>query len=244
MQFDSTIKEFRFSENGLKEIRKQILLRVIPIMAVAATTGIVMSYIGSKNSRADFTTLPITIAVMAGVLGFSIFRSLKKQKALLQSYTLTITNTVIGREQLNTPTVTIPLDNIRSIEKKKKGAFIVRGEQQHDVIYILRQIDNYEELEKELNRIKPISDGSAGPIWKKLRLLTPLLVIASMLCVYTINNKIVVAISGVLLIALLSWSFYEGQRSKNIDRKTKRNMWWSVLVLVSVIVVMITKLRA
>lgn len=80
----------------------------------------------------------------------------------------------------------------------------MRGEQQHDVIYIPRQIDNYEEPEEELNRIKPISDGSTEPAWKKLRLLTPLFVIASMLCVYMANNKIVVAASGIILISLLS----------------------------------------
>ena len=72
--------------------------------------------------------------------------------------------------------------------------------------------------------------------------MTGLVTVGLMLCVYTVTNKIIVALSGVLLVGLMLWSFLEVHRSKNIDTKTKRSMWWVILVLASVIAVMIMKL--
>jgi hypothetical protein len=69
-----------------------------------------------------------------------------------------------------------------------------------------------------------------------------LLALGLMLCVYTVTNKIIVGLSGSLLVGLMLWSFFEVRRSKNIDSKTKRGIWFVLLVVASVIAVMIMKL--
>jgi heme A synthase len=69
-----------------------------------------------------------------------------------------------------------------------------------------------------------------------------LVTVALLLCVYTVNNKIIVALTGSALVALLFWSFVKIRSSKNVDSKTKRSVWWVVLILVSVITVMFFKL--
>ena len=63
-----------------------------------------------------------------------------------------------------------------------------------------------------------------------------------MLCVYALNNKIIVGIAGVTLVVLMTWSFIKIRRSKNVDIKTKKSMWWILIVLASVIAVMFFKL--
>lgn len=63
-----------------------------------------------------------------------------------------------------------------------------------------------------------------------------------MFCVYTMNNKLVVALTGSVLVFLLVWSFVNIRNSKNVDTNIKRNVWWVIVVLASVIAVMVFKL--
>ena len=63
-----------------------------------------------------------------------------------------------------------------------------------------------------------------------------------MASVYLSTNKMIVGITGVILIAFLGYSFYEVRRNKNIDEKTKKGMWWLILVLFSIIGTMYFKL--
>ena len=77
---------------------------------------------------------------------------------------------------------------------------------------------------------------------EKYQSLTGLLTVGLMLCVYTVNNKIIVGLTGTALVALFIWSFAKIRSSKNVDSKTKRGIWWILLVLASVIAVMVFKL--
>ncbi|MBK7442870.1 MAG: hypothetical protein IPI65_15460 [Bacteroidetes bacterium] len=56
------------------------------------------------------------------------------------------------------------------------------------------------------------------------------------------NDKLIVGVSGTVLLAVLGYSVFEIQRSKNIDYKTKRIFWWVILVAASVCSVMYYKL--
>jgi len=66
--------------------------------------------------------------------------------------------------------------------------------------------------------------------------------IGSMAGVYISLNKIIVAISGTVLTILMIWSFYKIQKSKNVEHRVKRLAWWSLIVLISIIYVVILKL--
>ena len=63
-----------------------------------------------------------------------------------------------------------------------------------------------------------------------------------MSAVYISKDKIIVGVSGTILLLVLGYSFFEIQRSKNIDSKTQKGMWWLILVTVSFIGVMYYKL--
>ncbi|MFZ1457463.1 MAG: hypothetical protein WAT46_15575 [Saprospiraceae bacterium] len=63
-----------------------------------------------------------------------------------------------------------------------------------------------------------------------------------MSAVYISKDKIIVGVSETILLLVLGYSFFEIQRSKNIDSKTKKGMWRLILVTVSFIGVMYYKL--
>jgi hypothetical protein len=233
---------FKIRQDGFKEIKKKTLLRSIPILLIAVTVGITISTINSRGKDNDVNVLPFVIPLAILALGFGVYRGINRQKALFDSYTLTITNNLITREQYNTPTISIYFNEIKEIAKHKNGSFTIRGKDVSDLIGIPSQIDNYSQLETTLEVIKPIVIKNKVPLLEKYQSLTGLVTAGLMLCVYTVESKIIVGLTGSALVALMIWSFIKIQKSKNVDNKTKKSVWWVLLVLASVIAVMIFKL--
>lgn len=236
------MKVFKIRQDGFKEIRKKILLRSIPVLLIAGAVGITISTINSKQKENDVNVLPIVIPVIAAAIGFGLYRGVNRQKTLFESYTLTITNNLITREQLNTPTISIYFNDIKEIAKHKNGSFTIKGKETIDLIGIPAQIDNHPQLETALQQIQPIVAKDKVSFMEKYQILTGLVTAGLMLCVYTVNNKIIVALTGSALVALMVWSFIKIRSSKNVDSKTKQGFWWIILVLASVIAVMTFKL--
>jgi heme/copper-type cytochrome/quinol oxidase subunit 2 len=63
-----------------------------------------------------------------------------------------------------------------------------------------------------------------------------------MAIVYVSDNKILVGVSALIVSGMLISSFIKIRKNKNIDNKTKRSSYYSLLVLVSVLIVTIMKI--
>jgi hypothetical protein len=96
------------------------------------------------------------------------------------------------------------------------------------------QIDDEEKLEKSLAKIRQISTKCSEPFRQKFRGLLSILAVGLMAVVYISKDKIIVGVSGTVLLMVLGYSFFEVQRSKHVDIKTKKRMWWLILVTVSI----------
>ena len=235
------MQTFKIRQGGFKDVKKQMLIRTIPIMLVAATAGLLIGSINSKGKADDVDVLPIVIPLIVIALGFGLYRGINRQRSLFDSYTLTITNNLVTREQLNTPTISIYFNEIIEIIKYKNGSLLIKGKDSTDLISIPAQIDNYSQLELTLQKILPITNDRAS-ILRKYQGVTALVAIGLMFCVYTVNNKIIVGLSASILVPLMLWGFVKVRNSKNVDNKTKKIFWWVLLVLVSIIAVTILKL--
>ena len=86
------MQQFKIRQNGFKEIRKNILLKSIPIFVILIIFIVVTGTINSRNKAEDINTLPFIIPIILGAAGFGIYRGIKKQAALFASYTLSISN--------------------------------------------------------------------------------------------------------------------------------------------------------
>lgn len=235
------MQTFRIGEDGIKELKKKMLSRIIPVILIIITGGIAINIVNSKEKMSGVFAIPFIIVFLAVAFGRGIYGAIKKQKALLQSYTLTVTNNMITREQLDTPTVSIYFNDISEIIKNTNGNFLIRGKDPVDFITIPAQINDHAGLEVILNQIRPVIEKKASFFETNL-LLSSVVVIGLMICVYVVRNKFVVGTGGTAIAGLLIWSFVKIQMSRNVDRKTKRSSWWLLIVLVSTIMVMIMKL--
>jgi len=233
---------FKIRQDGFKEIRKKMLMRLIPMVLIAGTVGITISMINSKQKENGVNVLLIVLPIVVLASGTGLYRGVNRQKGLFESYTLTITDNLIKREQLNTPIIVIYFNEIKEIAKHKNGSFTIKGKDLADLIGIPAQIDDYLRLEIALEHIQSIVVKNKVSFIEKYQSLVVAITIGLMLSVFIVNNRIIVALAGSTLVALMVWSFIKIRSSKNVDFKTKRSVWWVLLVLASIIVVMVLKL--
>jgi chromate transport protein ChrA len=232
---------FQIRENGFNEIKKQLIIRSIPIIVMAIGFAFVIVYFNSKNKEDLFNALPIIIPTIIFAFGYGIFKGLKRQKSLFATYKLTISENNIVREQTNTPLISIPFGEIQSINKDKKGGYSIKGKTAVETIIIPAQIDNQENLEVVLNQIKPIEQLTQPAFDEKYKIPLLLLTMVSMVTVYISFNKILVGICCVIVSTLLIRSSILILKNKSINNKTKRIGYYSLVVLASVVAVTIMK---
>jgi hypothetical protein len=245
------MQSFRIRPDGYKEIRKKMLLIMVPMFVVIMSIILATNFFNTSATRntvhhsIDTTDLIVTIAsflIPFGFVFFLMYRFFARLRKIYESYELQISDNLIAREQLNTPTVSIYTKDVQEIVKRKKGGFTVRGIGAHDVIFIPKQIENYDELETALDQIKPISNKSQKTNLQQIQAILSLIGIGLMYCVILVENKIIVAIAAVLFVAITVWNFIQTQKSKNVQYRAKRFKWISLIFSIAIIYIAIQKL--
>jgi hypothetical protein len=236
------MEQFKLRQDGFKEIRKAMLIKAIPISLLAAFGGLAIGYFNASGQQSNLNTIPFVIVLVIGALAFGLYRGVKRQKEIFDSYVLTIDSNGIKRDQHNTPAITISNADISEIVKNSNGSFTIKGNSMVNVIGVPAQINDYQKLEKLLMEIKIISENKNLPILQRFSGLISILTIGLMAAVYISKEKLIVGMCGTTLLIVMGYSFFEVQRSKNVDSKTKKGMWWLILVAASIIATMYYKL--
>jgi hypothetical protein len=237
------MKQFKIKENGFKEIRKQTLLRTIPITLIAMSVGLViLEYNSVRNITSAVNVYPIVIPILIGTIAFGLYRGLKRQKDIYDTYVLKIDENGITREQINTPVINLSFKDIKRITKSKNGVIVIRGNSIYNSIIVPAQVEDIIGLESILNENCPVPIGFSKPLIQRLLIPIVLVVLGLWIVTYVSSNKLLVACSGTILTITLIWSVISIQVNKNIDNKTRRSSYWIILVVLSIIGVMIFKL--
>src|SRR5262245_17658783 len=140
---------FKIRPDGYKDIRKKMLLWVIPVMLI----GVIISYLialqsnGSdvsaaynSNNYLDWLVYIIPFVVILGAASFGMYRSLGRVKKMFASYELLITDNLISREVTNTPTISIYLNEVQEIIRYRNGSYMIKGAKANDLIIVPKQI--------------------------------------------------------------------------------------------------------
>jgi hypothetical protein len=235
------MQQFKISEEAYRKFRKKWYNVIIPLAAVPIVVVLILVNTGGAGNG-EVNTLPFVIPFVLILIGFSYYRGLKKQKQFVMSYSVTISDTEITREQMNTPPLSINFMEIKEIIKTEKGGFTIKGLTRTDVIHISYLIENPEALQQRLETFAPIRVSGKDPFYKKYRILLSILALGSIVAVITLTNKVIVGICGTLVTGLLIWSFYEIRTSKNIPINIKRRSWIYLIFIASIIYITYSKL--
>lgn len=232
------MEQFRVLPEAAKELKKKMFFRTLPITLISAGVGLYISGFASEDYYDNIFTILLPAVVVIVMVSYGAYRSWRTQKTFLETYTLTFTDKEITREAKNLPVITIHLFEVNGITKDRNGNLFVQGKDRANTIGIPAKIENYERVETLLEQIQPITGLS---FLMKYRQVLALSVIGLMICLYTVSNKIIIGISGVLLTVALIWSFYELQTNKNVTKSAKSMSWLRLVFVLFVIYTTVTK---
>ncbi len=238
-----SMQQYQVPSASISTMIRQFWKKYIPTFLLVPAIGVAVVLYANNGANSNTGSLLLIIPIMAIVLGLSAYRGSKKQRLLLESYRLTVTGNLLTREQANTPEITIYFNEVTAITQYKNKSLLVRGKTATDYIVIPYGINDYEGLVATLSAIRPITPPKINNR-QRMEIAGVLITVIALIAVYTLTNKIIVGISGVVAIILLVRGFYAVQTNKNIDRNTKRGLWWSIIVIVSVCMIVFYKLRA
>ncbi|HEY4108279.1 hypothetical protein [Puia sp.] len=226
------MQQFKITPESYKKFRRKWLIKLIPLIAGAITLFILINTRFSLNSDPRTFLLIVTVVVLYS--GFNFFRALKKQKEAMLSYSITLTDSEITREQFQTPPLTISFMEVKDIVRMRKGNFRIRGREKTDVIHIPYFIEDYEELQRRLEVFAPVQTNVRDPFFVRFRWVTAVVGIAVLVGFYAAQNPIVSGTCGILVIGFLIRGFYEAQTNKNLPSSAKRRSWILLLVILAI----------
>lgn len=234
------IREFTVSPEGYQKIKNELLVKTSVAMLIILVSCTAILFSDKESMSYTIYLLPFLILFLA----YKTYRGIGTQKARFESYKLIIEDDAITRKLLNTPDIRLKFDEITQIEKSSKGSILIKSESRSNTICVFLQVENIHELELILNTIQPVTTKSGALYLKYLNYVVLIIVMFGMLAIYTSTNKIIVGISGIMLLTMLGWGFYVIRTNKNIDSKIKNKSWIFLLVFLSIIATIYIKLTA
>jgi len=218
----------------MKKFRKRYYNIFLPVMALGAVIPLTINLMSIH--AADGYTPWIVFGALAVYFTFSLTRMFKKQKTMLESYRLTITENEITREQMNTPPLTISFMEVKEIMKTRKGSFIVRGISKTDLIQIPAWVDDTAGIEEQLKTFSTVTTAKNFMRRQYGALAIRLLGLAMLIVIGVVKDQLIVGICGALLIGLIIWGLNEIRVNKNMPTNAKRRSM-VVFTLIAIVVV-------
>ena len=228
------MRTFKYNAARFSELRKRIIIRSLPVLVPAVAVGI---YIGLSGAETAILPIAIPVSILGVTMasGFGLFRGIKRQKALYETYRLTIAANAVTREQKNTQTIRLPKSDITLITKNTNGSFTIKGKSPRDVIGIAPQIEDHEELELLLRQMRPFNGPVHQPLLVRYGRFSGAGALILFAAVFLSTSITIVTLAGLVLVGLLVWSVIEVQKNKNMDAKTKRSIYLVIVPIFMII---------
>jgi hypothetical protein len=222
---------YRNNAAGYNAFRKQILAKTIPLMAGVLLFGLAIAYFSESTTKASLQSTIAYMVIIAVYFAYSIFRGAKRQRAAFDSYQLIVGDDYLQRKQNNLADKTISFNAVTTITEDKRHNLYVRGAGKEDLIYIYNYIEDYDNIRAMLQSIMIITIEGRKGILQKYATVFSLATLGLMATLYISDNKIVTGTAGLLLIAVLVWSFYKIRTSTFLDEKMKRRAWFILFLI-------------
>jgi hypothetical protein len=222
---------FRLNLEKFKEFRKALLIRSLPMLMLPL---IFVLYF----NRHDVTTLPFLLVIFFGIISFTMFNTLKRQKRAWETFELTIKDNIITRVQEQYPTIILPFSEVVEAIEIPNGSITIVAKSKANSIVIpygpdskdefVKIISSFTILKKAINKYTLLYTIGAGILG---------LVLFGLF--FTSTDFYVIQLSGFAFAGTLIWSFVQIQRNKNIDRKMKLTSYAFIIPLLSVLLKLI-----
>jgi hypothetical protein len=224
--------QFTLNKEATLRAAKRNFLILVPVILIIFFLVIFLPDIISEKGGKTITTTNILIySILALFFVFSFTRSFKKMRTLVNSYSLVIKEDTIVRRMEGHEEMSVRFSDIKEIIQYKNGAFSIRSHLPAIRVQIPHNIERREELAGLLAGIHPIKKAGIFTPDSKWSLLILCLVGASVICGITLENRLIVAIAGLVLLIFYAWVIYLIFIRKTVTQTVRKKSWIFVLAL-------------
>lgn len=89
---------FKIKANGFDEMKKQLIIKSLPVLLLSMTFGVAIVFFNSKEKEDVLDVLPFIIPICLFSLWYGLYVGLKRQKKLFESYKLIFSENNVVRE--------------------------------------------------------------------------------------------------------------------------------------------------
>lgn len=236
------MQQFKIAPDKLSGFKKKLIRRAIIMTLIMACFCLAAGYFVFRKDIAsnDLVSLFIYLTIMVFLFGMLMVKNIKKQRKAAETYTLTINDELISREQADLPALSIKMNEIKKISRTSAGNLLITGPGMLQYIDIPSEIDHYTQLYEILNNIKPVKQVS----YNHVLLIVTISILSGIatLGIFAGTNKVIIAICGTLISAMLLFYIYLILSGKYGDEKTKKKLWLYFIAAISYIAITINKL--
>lgn len=151
---------FTAEPSGFQSIQRAIIARHAMVYAILVLVVTVLHRI-SPPAEGAANSWPSMVLMLAGVMVFTTFMTIRRQKAMFESFRLIITDDEITREMMDMPAVTIRTRDVREVIKDATGGLTIIGWSKLNAITVPAPTRDLEELEELLTFICPLTQNTS-----------------------------------------------------------------------------------
>lgn len=231
--------EYLLTPKAIEATQRILLRRALFFTVILSVSSFCYGhFVLHSEARVDiFMTL-----FVVGLMVFSYFRNLKREKLVIPTYRLLLEPDCISRFQSNLPPMRLTADDITSITQNSQGVLTIASADKYRAIYIPAQVTNRNELLADLAKLKPLTILTHKTFLEKLAPYMSVAILGLMGVFYAVNDKVISTISGTILLAILAWSAWHIWRNKDLPRQSRRLLWFMPLVWLSILAGVIVRL--
>lgn len=234
------MREFTITEDGLKKIKKRILIRIILLSLIIGICGFLIIQYRFNDDNDPFFPFFLAAALITSMT-FSITRSIKVIMEQMKSFKLSVSDNVIKKEAKNTPIIALSGEEIKQIIKLPNRNFFIQGKDYRNLIIVPSNISDDATLEPLLKSIAPIRKAN----YLFYLTFTPFLffpILPLLAIIFLTKNNTIMVICAIITITLLirMWLFY--RKNKLVDNRTKRRSGIILLLIFFIVVYVVSKL--
>ncbi len=229
-------KRFRLDTEGLKELRKQTIKRLMLTYLVAVVIiFIIITYRDDGGVLIPWFLLVGLLLFFLLVGAYTLAITLKKQKEAWLTFELIIKEDSIERHQNHLPPLTIERETVIAIEEWYNGVVNIKTADKGLFIALPKAINNRAELLTLLTDYQSIERIENTKL-TRVKGLYPFLSLIPIGAAFIATNPIIVIPCGLLTIGLMIYSAISIFRNKMLSKKYKLTMLLLILPTIAILV--------
>jgi hypothetical protein len=228
------MKHFALLPEAANGLRKALLNRLLFLAVIVVTVVFIVPMALSGETSINLSSV-ITLVLLSFILAIAYKLGLTRMKRMLLTYKLTITEDSVTREIKDTPTLSIPVNEIQKISRNADGSYTIEGKSALNAIGIPPLVERRAELELLLASIRPMTVKANTTIWLGYEYLVILIVLGGLFGTYMVENRSLATTLGVAFLGVTAYSWFVQQRSKNVSNRMRLLSYLMIIPVIAVI---------